>query len=97
MKAVLSQCSASYLASIVGSAVQTFLRHEIKSHLGGLSAVIAENPNLLSSAPLSNYIPKWPPFAEKGREKKKNTYQFVLIWFRHWCSSNLQVKFLPYL
>lgn len=60
--------SASYLASIVGSAVETFLSNKMEWHFRGLSAVVAEDPN-----------------------------QFVLIWFRHWCSSYLHIILLPYL
>jgi len=33
--------------------------------------------------------------SDENKNKNKVTDHFVSICFRHWCGSNLQVKFLP--
>lgn len=68
--------SASYLAGIVGFAVQTFLSNKMEWHFRGLSAVVAEDPNLWNNATLSILLLLTEMEKEIKRERLTN-----LFWY----------------
>ena len=48
-----------------------------------------------SNKKISTKERQWYSYRRFRQGKERITDHFILIWFRHWCSSNLQVKFLP--